>query len=273
MRSELNERGILLLGCGKMGSALLRGWISGGIRAESVRVIEPEPSPWLQSLSVSLNEELPECPPAVCVIAVKPQILPNAVKQAAPLGGGRTLVLSIAAGIRIDFLSRAFGPRAPVIRAMPNTPAAIGCGISAMVGGSRADAGHLALAEHLLSAVGETVRLESESQMDAVTALSGSGPAYVFHMIETMARAGREQGLPRELALKLAVSTVAGAGRLAAESDRSPSQLRIDVTSPAGTTEAALNFLMDKESGLGGVISRSVRAAAERSRELGGPNG
>ena len=268
-QTELNGRGILLLGCGKMGSALLKGWISSGLAPESIFVLEPNPSPWVLSQDVVLNGGLPAAPPAVCVIAVKPQILPDAVKSVAPLGGGRTLILSIAAGIRIEFLDRAFGAGTPVIRAMPNTPAAIGHGISALIGNELADPGQLDLAEQLLSAVGETVRLERESQMDAVTALSGSGPAYVFHMIEAMAQAGSEQGLPPDLALRLAKSTVAGAGKLAVETGSSPSQLRIDVTSPAGTTEAALKFLMDENTGLAALMSRSVRAAAERSRELG----
>ena len=269
---NLDSSGLLLLGCGKMGSALLKGWLASDIRPESVTVIEPNPSQWLRSIRVSLNPDSPAVSPAVCVIAVKPQIFSQAVSTVANKVVGSTLILSIAAGIRIDSLNEVFGAEAPVIRAMPNTPASIGCGVSAIVGGINARDDHLNLAENLLSAVGETVRLKHEDQMDAVTALSGSGPAYVFHMIEAMAEAGTKQGLPPETAQKLAILTVAGAGCLAKESSKNPAQLRIDVTSPAGTTESALNVLMDRKSGLIDLMSRAMCAAVERSKELGNPN-
>ena len=265
--SMLSDRGILLLGCGKMGSALLKGWLDGGISAASVRVLEPNPSAWLQSLDVSLNTEPSKTPPAVCVLAVKPQIMPDAIPAVQPLGGGGTIVLSIAAGIRIGFLERVFGAGTPIVRSMPNTPAAIGHGISALIGNRASSADDVALAEHLLSVAGDTVLLENESQMDAVTAVSGSGPAYVFHMIEALTEAGTMEGLSPELALRL--STVAGAGRLAQVSDSAPSQLRVDVTSPGGTTAAALEMLMDQNTGLARLMGRAVRAAADRSRELG----
>ncbi len=265
----LNDRGILLLGCGKMGSALLKGWLDGGISAASVRVLEPNPSAWLQSLSVHLNTEPAENPPAVCVLAVKPQIMPDAIPAVQSLGGGGTIVLSIAAGIRIGFLERAFGDGTPIVRTMPNTPAAIGHGISALIGNRASSADDVALAERLLSVAGDTVLLESESQMDAVTAVSGSGPAYVFHLIEALAEAGTKEGLSPELAMRLALSTVAGAGRLAQLSDSAPAQLRVDVTSPGGTTAAALEALMDENTGLASLMGRAVRAAADRSRELG----
>ena len=196
--SILSERGILLLGCGKMGSALLKGWLDGGIPAASVRVLEPNPSDWLQSLPIALNTEPTETPPAVCVLAVKPQIMPDAIPAVQSLGGGSTIVLSIAAGIRIAFLEQAFGEGTPIVRSMPNTPAAIGHGISALIGNRVSSSDDLALAEHLLSAAGDTVLLESDSQMDAVTAVSGSGPAYVFHMIEALTEAGTREGLSSE---------------------------------------------------------------------------
>ena len=256
-----------------MGSALLNGWLDGGIPPASIRVLEPNPSEWLQSLPVSLNTEPADTPPAVCVLAVKPQIMPDAIQAVQSYGGGSTIVLSIAAGIRIEFLERAFGEGTPIVRSMPNTPAAIGHGISALIGNRTSSADDVALAEHLLSVAGDTVRLESESQMDAVTAVSGSGPAYVFHMIEALTEAGTKEGLSPELALRLAVSTVAGAGRLAQVSESGPSQLRVDVTSPGGTTAAALNTLMDVNTGLASLMGRAVRAAADRSRELGASGG
>lgn len=271
-KRDLIERGVFLLGCGRMGSALLKGWLKSDLPPQSIQVMEPYSSPWLQSLPVSLNPSLPETKPAVCVIAVKPQIFPEAVESIASFGGGETLVLSIAAGVRLNTISQAFGNHTPVIRAMPNTPASIGCGISALIGNDHADTNHHDLAEHLMSAVGATSRLERESQMDAVTALSGSGPAYVFHMIETMTAAGIQQGLAPTMALDLAKSTVAGAGRLAMESESHPSELREDVTSPKGTTAAALRVLMDTKNGLSPLMLQTISAAAERSRELGQTN-
>ena len=156
----------------------------------------------------------------------------------------------------------------PVVRAMPNTPAAISKGITAIVGNDAAGAQALDEAEALLTAVGDVVRLSDEAQIDAVTGVSGSGPAYVFHMIETMADAGVAQGLPRDMALQLAKATVAGAGALAMAADEDPTQLRINVTSPNGTTQAALEVLMDAETGFPSLLSRAVAAATERSREL-----
>ena len=152
---------------------------------------------------------------------------------------------------------------------MPNTPAAVGHGISALIGNAHTTAAQLDLAEALLSAVGQTVRLDDESQMDAVTAVSGSGPAYVFHLIETLAAAGSAQGLPADLAMKLARATVAGAGHLAESADEDPAQLRINVTSPGGTTAAALAVLMDPDTGFPNLLPRAVKAAADRGRELG----
>ena len=161
------------------------------------------------------------------------------------------------------------GAATPIIRAMPNTPAAVGRGITAIYGNASVSDEALALGERLLSVVGQTVRLEREADMDAVTAVSGSGPAYVFHLIETMAEAGRAEGLAPELAMQLAKATVAGAGALAEATEEDPGQLRVNVTSPNGTTAAALEVLMDETSGFPALLGRAVRAAANRSRELG----
>ncbi len=266
---DLKRRGLVLLGCGKMGSALLGGWLSQGLAPEAVHVLDPNPSDWLKAQEgVRINAPLPE-DPAVVVIAVKPQMMAEALPQLAPLAGGETLFLSVAAGIPIARYEDMLGSACPVVRAMPNTPAAIGKGITALIGNARAGEAQMALAESLMSAVGETVRLDSEAQMDAVTAVSGSGPAYVFLLIEALTAAGEAEGLAPDLALRLARATVAGAGALAERSGESPAQLRLNVTSPGGTTAAALEVLMDPQTGFPALLRRAVAAAAARSRELG----
>jgi pyrroline-5-carboxylate reductase len=265
---EVNARGLVLLGCGKMGSALLAGWLARGVAPEAVGVIEPAPSDWLRGTGVRLNAGLPS-DPAVALLAVKPQMMGAALPALAGLGAG-VLFVSIAAGTRIAALDAALGGARRIVRAMPNTPAAVGRGITAMVGNEAAGPGDLALAEALLAAVGEVVHLPDEGLMDAVTAVSGSGPAYVFHLIEALAAAGAAQGLPADLAMRLARTTVTGSGELARLSDESAERLRINVTSPGGTTAAALAVLMDPEHGLPPLMARAVAAAAARGRELGG---
>ncbi len=264
---EIAERGLVLLGCGKMGSAMLAGWLKDGLPATSVWVKDPFPSDWLREQGVHINADLPDSP-AIVLVAVKPQMMADALPGLRALGGGKTLFISVAAGTSISTYETILGADTPIIRAMPNTPAAIGRGITALVGNARASAQDLERAEALLSAIGQTVRLQDEGQMDAVTGVSGSGPAYVFHLIETLAAAGREQGLPTDLAMQLAKATVAGAGALAEASEEDPGQLRINVTSPNGTTQAALEVLMDAESGFPALMAQAVRAATERSREL-----
>ncbi len=263
--AEVARRGLVLLGCGRMGSAMLRGWLAGGLPAGAVHAIDPAPPGWLEGLGLA-----PEPPgaPAVAVIAVKPQMMDEALPVLRPYGGGSTLVLSVAAGTPVAAIEAALGAGTPVVRAMPNTPAAIGRGIAALVGNGAAGEDGLVLAEALLAAVGRTLRLDDEAQIDAVTALSGSGPAYVFHLIEALTQAGVAEGLPEDLATRLATATVAGAGALAEGSDRSAEELRVDVTSPKGTTEAALAVLMDPRDGLRPLMRRAVAAAAARSREL-----
>ncbi|MHA6264969.1 pyrroline-5-carboxylate reductase [Arenibacterium sp. CAU 1754] len=265
--SEIADRGLVLLGCGKMGSAMLAGWLADGLPAASVWVIDPAPSHWLRGTGVNINTTLPDRP-AIVLIAVKPQMMGEALPTLAALGGGETLFVSVAAGTPISAYEAVLGADTPIIRAMPNTPAAIGKGITALIGNAHAGAGDMDMADSLLAAVGQTVRLDSESQMDAVTGVSGSGPAYVFHLIETLARAGVEQGLPEDLAMQLAKATVAGAGALAEASDEDPSQLRINVTSPNGTTQAALEVLMEPDTGFPVLLSRAVAAATNRSKEL-----
>lgn len=265
--NTVSENGLVLLGCGKMGSAMLEGWLDQGLRAEAVWVIDPAPSDWVKSTGVRINEKLPSIP-AIVLLAVKPQMMGDALPSIAAMGGGETLFISVAAGTPIATFEEALGSQSPIIRAMPNTPAAVGRGITAIIGNPSAKAAHLDLAEQLLRAVGQVVRLESEDQMDAVTGLSGSGPAYVFHMIECMAAAGEAQGLAPELAMQLARATVAGAGALAEAADETPAQLRVNVTSPNGTTQAGLEVLMDEQSGLPPLIKATVKAATDRSKEL-----
>ncbi|PZX19601.1 pyrroline-5-carboxylate reductase [Palleronia aestuarii] len=266
--NDLRERGLVLLGCGKMGSAMLEGWLKGALEPRDVWVIDPQPSDWLRSIDgLNLNADLPERP-ALVLVAVKPQMMEDALPQVKTLGGGGTVFLSVAAGTTIERYERMLGDGTPVIRAMPNTPAAIGRGITALAANAEG-APALDLAETLLSAVGQTVRLETEDQMDAVTGVSGSGPAYVFHLIDCLAKAGEAEGLPPELAMRLAKATVGGAGQLAENSPKSPEELRRDVTSPGGTTKAGLDVLMDMETGLPPLIRKTVAAAAARARELG----
>jgi len=266
--TDITERGIVLLGCGKMGSALLAGWLRGRLPAHAAHVIEPSPSEWLQGTGVNLNGALPS-DPAVVLVAVKPQMMGGALPVLARLGGGRTLFVSVAAGTRIAAFEAVLGEATPIVRAMPNTPAAVGRGITAIIGNAHVTAGDLDTAEGLLSAVGEVVRLDDEGQIDAVTGLSGSGPAYVFHLIEAMAAAGVAEGLSPELSMRLARATVSGAGELAHQSDESAAQLRINVTSPGGTTAAGLAVLMDADAGFPDLLRRAVHAATERGRELG----
>lgn len=264
---EIAARGLVLLGCGKMGSAMLKGWLEGGLPASSVWVQDPFPSDWVTSSGVSVNADLPENP-AIVLVAVKPQMMGEALPVLQGFGGGGTLFVSVAAGTSIATFEEILGAGTPIVRAMPNTPAAIAKGITAIIGNTECAPSDLDSAEMLLSAVGQVVRLDHESQMDAVTGVSGSGPAYVFHLIETLAAAGVAQGLSEELSLQLAKATVAGAGALAEAVDESPSQLRINVTSPNGTTQAALEVLMDETCGFPALLKRAVEAATNRSEEL-----
>lgn len=260
--SALAQRGIVLLGCGKMGSALLAGWLEGGLPASSVHVIDPQPSDWLRASGVQIGGTLP-AHPAVTLIAVKPQMMGDALP--ALRGLQDTLFITVAAGTPIAAYEAALGD-IRLVRAMPNTPAAIGRGITAIIGNEASTGGDMDLAETLLAAVGEVVRLDHEDQMDAVTGLSGSGPAYVFHLIEALTAAGEAEGLAPDLSARLARATVAGAGALAMTGE-DPATLRINVTSPNGTTQAGLEVLMPE---LPDLIARTVRAAANRSRELRG---
>jgi len=268
-----------LLGGGKMGSALAEGWLAAGLPAATLTVVEPAPDrrdAWAARGAATCGgiDELaaPDRPadvPRALVLAVKPQQIGAVLAALNGRVPPATAVVSIAAGVPIASFARALGAERPIVRAMPNTPAAVGRGISALVANAAADADTRALATSLMTAVGETVWLEDEGQMHAVTALSGGGPAYVFWLIETMAAAGVAQGLDAEVAARLALATVAGAGELARRGDEPPDELRRNVTSPGGTTAEALAVLM-ADDGLAPLVDRALRAAATRSRVLAG---
>jgi pyrroline-5-carboxylate reductase len=265
---------LLLIGCGRMGGALLGGWLERDL-AERYVVVEPAAGARAATLSphVSFLESPdqiePGFRPPVAVIAVKPQVMAESLSHYSGLAASGTLFLSIAAGRTLSFLAAQLGADAAVVRAMPNTPASIGHGISVLCANAKVDAKGRARAEALLAAVGEVAWIADEALMDAVTAVSGSGPAYVFLLIECLTKAGIEAGLPAVLAERLARATVAGSGELARVSPESAVTLREAVTSPGGTTRAALDVLM-AEDGLESLLRRAVLAATERSRELAG---
>jgi len=250
-----------------MGSALLSGWINTGIDVKNVTVIEPNPSAWLLDQGVNLNNDLPRNPVLV-LIAIKPQMMSSVIPKMKSLGNNDTVFVSIAAGTPFSYFSNILGKKTPIVRAMPNTPSSIGKGITSIIPNNYVIESQLRGVELLMSAVGQTILLESEEQLDAVTAVSGSGPAYVFHLIEALATAGQAQGLSAELSMLLAKATISGAGAMANISEEDPATLRVNVTSPGGTTEAALKVLMDKEKGLNKLLNKAVEAATIRSREL-----
>lgn len=263
---------IWLAGAGKMGSAMLAGWLEAGMAPGQLLVLDPAPGDAVKELAEKYEFALGPAPPAgapppsVLVIAVKPQVMDAVFPMLAAHAGPHTLTISIAAGKPIASFERHLPAGAAVIRAMPNTPAAIGRGITAYTGNAAA-APHLALAEGLLAAVGETVHVPDEGLMDAVTAVSGSGPAYVFLLVEAMAAAGVHQGLPADVAMRLARATVSGAGALLADAPEDAATLRRNVTSPGGTTAAALDVLM-ADTGLSALLERAIAAATARGRTL-----
>lgn len=274
--ASLREARVLLVGCGRMGGALLHGWFDHGLPPANAFVVEPAVSTlkWAAERGATCVDDRAKLPedlaPDVVVLAVKPQTMAQVAPAYAPMVRAGAAVLSIAAGTRIGYFSGLYGPEAAILRAMPNTPAAIGQGMSVLVASPAATAGQRALAEALLGAVGAVAWVDDEGLMDAVTAVSGSGPAYVFLMIEALAVAGVSVGLPADLAQQLARATVTGAAALAAQSDEPAAVLRGNVTSPGGTTAAALEILMRDRGGLGELMRDAVAAAARRSKELAG---
>jgi pyrroline-5-carboxylate reductase len=263
---------LILLGAGKMGGALLEGWLRLGLDPQKVAVIEPSPSPQISALAargMEINPALQTLGEAAAVvIAVKPQIAAQAIPPLKQIIAASTVAVSIMAGKTLQFLAATLSAPCALVRAMPNTPAAIGRGITVAVP-MNASAAQRDLAHRLLAATGRVEWISDEGLMDAVTAVSGSGPAYVFLLAEALAQAGAKAGLPVPLAQKLARETVAGAGELLHRSDIDAATLRQNVTSPGGTTAAALEVLMAAD-GLAALLQRAVAAASRRSRELAG---
>jgi len=264
---------LVLVGAGKMGGAMLDGWLRLGLPPACIAVIEPQPSAEIAGLAargLRLNPAINGMhEPAAIVIAVKPQNAAEIMPLVEPMAGAATVVLSIMAGKTIGFLARELPPEAAVVRSMPNTPAAIGRGITVAVANPRVTPAQRSLAHKLLAATGAVEWVDDESLLDAVTAVSGSGPAYVFLLAESLAKAGAAAGLPPDLAARLARATVAGSGELLHRSPLDAATLRENVTSPGGTTAAALEHLMS-ERGLDGLMRSAVAAATRRSRELAG---
>jgi pyrroline-5-carboxylate reductase len=264
------DRPLVLAGAGKMGGALLSGWLGGGLEPSSIRVIDPAPSAETAELLARSGIVAMPQPSGdgagVLVVAVKPQVIGAVLPPLSGTVRNDTIVVSIAAGITMETLNRGLG-RGRIVRTMPNTPAQIGRGITVAVGSGAIDQGARALVTALFEAVGEVAWVEDEALMDAVTAVSGSGPAYVFLLAECLAEAGAAAGLAPELAYRLANATVSGAGALLAQSGEDPALLRKNVTSPGGTTAAALDILM-APGGLAPLMRNAVLAAKKRAAEL-----
>src|SRR5262245_2477565 len=263
---------LVLVGAGKMGGAMLEGWLKSGVEPKQVVALDPAPPPevlaLLQKHHIRHNPAVATIKDAeVVLIAVKPQIMEDVLPGVSGLRASRPLVISVAAGKTIATFSRHFGEDAAIIRSIPNTPAAVGRGITAIAPNGNVSAAQLVLATGLLSAIGEVVTVPDETFIDAATAVSGSGPAYVFYLTECLAAAGVSVGLPQDVAIKLARATVAGAGELMRVTGQPAETLRQNVTSPKGTTYAALQVLM-ADDGLDPLMRKAVDAATRRSREL-----
>jgi len=263
---------VVLVGAGQMGMAMAIGWLDAGLASDQLILVDPKPSEPVKAIaeqkSLSILERPPSNPAQVLVLAVKPQVAAAVLVSAKMCVGPDTLALSVMAGIGAEQMSSALGCNR-IVRTIPNTPAKIGKGAIGAFASAGVDASDRDVVNALLAASGQTIWVENESDIDSVTGLSGSGPAYVFNMVEAMAKAGEAQGLPAVVAMKLARQTIIGAAALMdAEPDVSAATLRENVTSPNGTTYAALQILMGDE-GLSPLMERAVTAARERSEELG----
>ncbi len=275
MAKESPSSGLILVGAGKMGGALLSGWLKNSAsRSLEISVLEPAPSTELKELvsayDLELNpsiDELAKRKFETVVLAVKPQVVTAVLSTLKPLVHPNVLFVSIAAGKAIASIQNDLGVAVSVVRAMPNLPASIGKGITALYAASGVSQNHRDLGARLMEAVGDVVFLDDEPQMDAVTAISGSGPAYVFYLIECLIVAAEDAGLPPHLAVQFARATVFGAAELARVSKEDAAVLRESVTSKGGTTAAALKILME-ENGLESLLRRTVRAAIDRAKEF-----
>jgi len=262
-------KSVVLVGAGKMGGAMLQGWIRMGLEPARISVLEPHPGPEIVALTsrgLTLNPAQVEAA-TIIVVAVKPQMAGEVVPGLVRWVGPKTLVVSIMAGRTLRGLERVLPRATAVVRAMPNLPAAIGRGITVAVANAAVTPTHRALVDWLLTAIGVVEWIAEETLLDAVTAVSGSGPAYVFLLAELLAGAGTAAGLPADLATRLARATIAGSGALLEQSPLAAETLRHNVTSPGGTTAAALGVLMGPE-GLGALMTRAVAAATRRAGEL-----
>lgn len=266
---------LLLTGAGKMGQAMVEGWLARGLNARKLAIVEPKPTRSVKALVKRGAKLNPKPNPktaaeaAAIVVALKPQIAAEAVPLLAAQVGRGTLVVSIMAGRTLGFLEALLPAGTAIVRAMPNTPAAVGRGITVACANAHVNPRQRKLATNLLAAIGKVEWIDDERLLDAVTALSGSGPAYVFLLAEAMAKAGIAAGLPEQLALRLARETVAGSGELLHRSDVDAATLRQNVTSPGGTTAAALSVLMGP-GGFDALLTAAIAAATRRSRELAG---
>ncbi len=265
---------VILVGCGNMGHAMLKGWIDSG-RLQAADVVVVEPNETLRERAAALGvttaanaAEAGGVRADIVVIAVKPQVMRMVLADWTRLGNGPALFVTVAAGTRIALYEEVLGANTPVLRCMPNTPAAIGLGMMVTVANAHVTAAQKSAAHDLLAASGEVAEIADESLMDAVTAVSGSGPAYLFHFIEALTAAAKAVGLPGDIAAKLAMQTAYGAASLAAQSADPPSRLREQVTSPNGTTAAALGVLMGDQA-LEKLMTKAVTAARDRGVELG----
>ncbi|MEL6287204.1 MAG: pyrroline-5-carboxylate reductase [Pseudomonadota bacterium] len=270
------EGTLLLVGAGKMGGAMLSGWLDSGIEPASILIQDPSPASEIAELArhhairSAPSFDPSEAAPAVVVLAVKPQVMDTVAPTVTGLASPNTLIISVAAGRTVASLARHFPPDTPIVRAMPNTPSSVGRGVTGAYAAAGVSDDQKLLCTELLDAVGATVWVDREADIDAVTAVSGSGPAYVFHLVEAMTAAGMREGLSEAIAGELARRTVAGAGELLHRSELPAATLRENVTSPGGTTAAALAVLMAEEKGLTQLMGDAVNAARRRAEELSG---
>ena len=267
---------LVLVGAGKMGAAMLEGWLGAGLSPKAVTVLDPAPSEALRALAARHGFALYDTPGAgtaqsadVLVLAIKPQMLDEAAPSFAPWVGSQTLIVSVLAGKTVGNLTARLPQTDRIVRAMPNLPASVMRGMTGCYAAPAVSGEQRAMAQRLLEAVGAVEWVAEERLIDSVTAVSGSGPAYVFLLVECLTQAGIQEGLPEAVAAKLARTTIEGAGELLRQSDLSPATLRQNVTSPAGTTAAALDVLM-ADHGLAPLMQRAVRAARLRAEALSG---
>lgn len=262
---------VMLVGVGNMGLAMAKGWVDAGLPPNNLVLVAPRPSEAAQQFAddngITIHAEASGLQPNILVLAVKPKILESVAEGLAPVIGPHTIAVSVAAGIGLERLTRAFGTD-KVVRTMPNTPTQVGKGVTGAVSGPDVTPDDRAKVEALMAAGGIVPWFDDEADIDVVTAVSGSGPAYVFHMVEALAAAARAQGMDDAMADRLARQTIVGAAALLEADPASATVLRQNVTSPNGTTAAGLSVLMG-DKGLTDLVTRTVEAAKSRAEEMG----